>query len=321
MNKVVVTGAAGFVGSTLSAALIAQGYSVVGIDSLTDYYSRDNKQSNLDRLNSKNFTFVNNDLNDMDLVPVLEDARFVFHQAGQPGVRMSWGSDFDVYTRQNIEATQKLLEAARVSPALEKLVYASSSSVYGNAESYPTSEDVRPQPVSPYGVTKLAAEHLCGLYASNYGVPTVSLRYFTVFGPRQRPDMAFTRFLRASQDGSEIRIFGDGSQVRDFTFVDDVVAANIQAAQAALEPGEVLNVAGGTNVSVNEVLDVIRELSGNALDVKYVQKVAGDVKRTGGDTARIKALVGWQPVMSLAEGLSRQLDWVRSLNLDVAHSA
>jgi UDP-glucuronate 4-epimerase len=311
--KTLVTGAAGFIGSTLARKLLDEGHEVVGVDSLTDYYDVFLKIGNLSRVTGPGFTFLNSDLNELDLDELLAGVDVVFHQAGQPGVRKSWGSDFRTYTRQNVEVTQRLLEAATRTSSIKKFVYASSSSVYGNAERYPTEESDRPQPVSPYGVTKLAAEHLCSLYASNYGLPTVSLRYFTVYGPRQRPDMAFTRFVRAAVLGDEITIYGNGEQVRDFTFVDDVVRANILAATSETIPGEVLNVAGGTNISVNSVLELIEAISGDRLAVKYEPTVNGDVFRTGGSTHKIGEVLGWQPLVNIEDGLTRHFEWAKSV--------
>ena len=224
--KALVTGAAGFIGSTLSARLLADGWDVTGIDALTPYYDPALKRANLERLGGA-FTFVQEDLRTADLDALLDGVDVVFHEAGQPGVRASWGDEFGIYLDANVAATQALLEAAKRAPGLQRLVYASSSSVYGDAARFPVLEVDLPQPVSPYGVTKLAAEHLCSLYASNFGVPTVSLRYFTVFGPRQRPDMAFTRFLTAVRDDRPITLYGTGEQIRDFTYVDDVVEANV----------------------------------------------------------------------------------------------
>ena len=309
--RALVTGVAGFVGSNLARQLLREGHEVVGIDVLTDYYEVSIKRGNLASIPEAGFTFHEADLNTADLATLLADVDWVFHEAGQPGVRMSWGKDFAVYVRQNIEATQRLLEAAKDAPDLERLVYASSSSVYGNAERYPTSEEDRPQPVSPYGVTKLAAEHLCSLYASNFGVPTVALRYFTVYGPGQRTDMAFTRFVRAAVLDDTITIYGTGEQIRDFTFVDDVVAANIAAASRPVDPGTVLNVAGGSNVSVNETLAIIEGLNGRPLKVQHAEVVKGDVFRTGGDTTRINAVLGWRPEVTIEQGLARHLAWAR----------
>jgi UDP-glucuronate 4-epimerase len=309
--RALVTGVAGFVGSNLARQLLREGHEVVGIDVLTDYYEVSIKRGNLASIPATGFTFHEADLNTTDLGALLADVDWVFHQAGQPGVRMSWGQDFAIYVRQNIEATQRLLEAAKDAPRLKRLVYASSSSVYGNAERYPTSEEDRPQPVSPYGVTKLAAEHLCSLYASNFGVPTVSLRYFTVYGPGQRTDMAFTRFVRAAVLDDLITIYGTGEQIRDFTFVDDVVAANIAAANEPVPPGTVLNVAGGSNVSVLDTLAILSEANGAPLRVEHTETVKGDVFRTGGDTTKITALLGWKPTVSIEEGLARHLAWAR----------
>ena len=308
--KALVTGAAGFIGSSISAELLARGHQVVGVDLLTDYYDTALKAENLARLTG-GFTFVQADLNTADLPALLADVEVVFHQAGQPGVRDSWGKDFGVYLAANVGATQCLLEAARTAPRLRRLVYASSSSVYGDAQDYPTTELDRPQPVSPYGVTKLAAEHLCTLYATNFGVPTVSLRYFTVYGPRQRPDMAFTRFLTAAATGTAISLFGTGEQVRDFTFVGDVVEANLLAAQEDVAPGTVLNIAGGTHVSVVEVLDLIRGISGRPVRVERHPRSDGDVFRTGGEASLAAELLGWKPSVSIEEGLALQWEWVR----------
>jgi len=308
--KALVTGAAGFVGSSITARLLAEGWEVRGVDAMTDYYDVALKEENLARLGGA-FSLERASLLDLDLGAVLDGVDVVFHEAGQPGVRSSWGTEFGVYLDANVAATQALLEAARRAPGLQRLVYASSSSVYGDAERFPTSELDRPAPISPYGVTKLAAEHLCSLYASQFGTPTVSLRYFTVFGPRQRPDMAFTRFLTAAATGREITVFGTGEQVRDFTFVDDVVEANLRAATADLKPGTVLNVAGGTHVSVNEVLEEIAGLAGGPLDVRRVARCDGDVTRTGGDATRAAELLGWSPRVGIAEGLARQWEWVR----------
>jgi UDP-glucuronate 4-epimerase len=310
--RALVTGVAGFVGSNLARQLLREGHEVVGIDVLTDYYEVSIKRGNLASIPATGFTFVEADLNTVDLTALLADVDWIFHQAGQPGVRMSWGQDFAIYVRQNIEATQRLLEAAKDAPNLKRLVYASSSSIYGNAERYPTSEEDRPQPVSPYGVTKLAAEHLCSLYASNFGVPTVSLRYFTVYGPGQRTDMAFTRFVRAAVLDELISIYGTGEQIRDFTFVDDVVRANLAAATGSPAPGDVFNVAGGSNVSVNQTLDVLSALSGRTLKIDYQDTVAGDVFRTGGDTTKIESVLGWRPTVTIEEGLERHLDWGRA---------
>jgi len=310
--RALVTGAAGFIGSHLTVRLCAEGYDVVGLDSFTDYYDVALKRTNAETGERAGARLIEGDLNTVDLDALLDDVDLVFHLAGQPGVRASWGSEFTAYTYANIEATQRLLEASRRKPGLKRIVYASSSSVYGNAERYPTVETLRPQPVSPYGVTKLAAEHLCCLYGTNFGVNTVSLRYFTVYGPRQRPDMALTRFVRAAVGGDEIVVYGTGEQVRDFTYVDDVVEANVLAAQKSAKPGTVLNVAGGSHASVNDMLEILEDLTGSRLAVRRIDPIAGDVDKTGGDTTAIRSVLGWEPKVDLREGIARQLEWARA---------
>jgi UDP-glucuronate 4-epimerase len=311
--RALVTGAAGFVGSHLTKRLRNEGYDVIGVDSFTDYYDIALKRANAEAAIRAGVKFIDGDLNVVDLDSMLDGVDVIFHLAGQPGVRSSWGSDFSTYTYGNIETTQRLLEASRGSRTLQRFVFASSSSVYGNAKRYPTSENDLPQPVSPYGVTKLAAEHLCSVYATSFEVPTVSLRYFTVYGPGQRPDMAFTRFALAAVRGDEITVFGSGEQVRDFTFVDDVVEASLLAATREVSPGTVLNVAGGSQTSVNDVLQVFEELADTRLSVNRVQALAGDVRRTGGDTAAIRSVLGWRPAVSLRDGIGRQFSWAARL--------
>lgn len=314
--KSIVTGAAGFIGSNLALRLLERGEEVIGIDSLTDYYSPLEKLERIRILETHGgFTFQQQDICAADLHALMDGASVIYHQAGQPGVRKSWGREFGEYIERNIDATQKLLEAARQSKTLGKFVYASSSSIYGNARSYPTSEQTIPQPVSPYGVTKLAAEHLCSLYAANFEVPTVSLRYFTAYGPGQRPDMAFRRFISAALQGRAIDVFGDGSQTRDFTFVDDVAEANIAAAQTDLEPGAIFNVASGNTISVNEVLDIIQGVIGETLDIRRSAPVYGDVDRTCGDGSEIMRRTDWRPGVTVEEGLTRQVAWQRE-NID-----
>src|SRR4051812_9065126 len=244
--KALVTGVAGFIGSTLAERLVGDGADVIGIDCFTDYYPRDVKERNLAALRSKRgFRFVEARIQDVNLAELLSDRTHVFHLAAQAGVRKSWGKDFAIYTSNNIEATQVLLEAANGAPALERFVYSSSSSVYGDLVAMPMREDAVPQPVSPYGVSKLAAEQLCYLYFANFGVPAVSLRYFTVYGPRQRPDMGFHKFLRATLRNEPITLYGDGEQTRDFTFVADAVEANVAAARRGVA-GHVYNIGGGS---------------------------------------------------------------------------
>lgn len=308
--KALVTGAAGFVGSAISARLLSEGHDVVGVDAFTDYYAEEIKRANASKLSHDRFELVEADLNELDLASLLSDVDVVFHQAGQPGVRASWGAGFSPYITHNIAATQALLEAAKAVPRLKRFVNASSSSVYGEAESYPTRETDRPQPRSPYGVTKLAAENLATLYGRIFGVPTTSLRYFTVYGPGQRPDMAFTRFLHAAVTGAPIRVFGSGEQIRDFTFIDDIVSANLLAATTEHEPGSVFNIAGGGQVSVNQVLDTIEEIHGSPLQVERDEVAAGDVSRTCGATDAVEAAIGWRATTSVPDGLRRQYEWV-----------
>jgi nucleoside-diphosphate-sugar epimerase len=311
--KALVTGVAGFIGSTLTDRLLADGEDVVGIDCFTDYYPREYKERNLGgALKHPRFRFIEKRIQDVDLRSLLMDSTHVFHLAAQAGVRKSWGKDFAVYTVNNIEATQALLEAACGMKNLEKFVYSSSSSVYGDLVAMPMREDALPQPVSPYGVSKLAAEQLCYLYYSNYGVPTVSLRYFTVYGPRQRPDMGFHKFLRATIRGEPITVFGDGDQTRDFTFVSDAVAANIAAAKRGV-PGRVYNIGGGSRVSVNDVLDMIGRIAGRkpVVNVDPVQK--GDMRHTYADTALARADLGYQPTVGLEEGLAAEYRWLTGI--------
>lgn len=307
--KVLVTGVAGFIGSNIAQRLLADGHEVIGVDSLTDYYEIAMKRANLAKLESDAFQFTQEDLNFADLDALLDGVGVVMHQAGQPGVRSSWGREFEIYLSANVLATQRLLEASTRAATSIRFVYASSSSVYGNAESYPTTETDRPQPVSPYGVTKLAGEHLVTLYAANFGLETVSLRYFTVFGPGQRTDMAFTRFARAAVRDEPITVFGTGDQIRDFTYVDDIVDANLLVAFQPVMPGSVFNIAGGSSITVNEVLDVFAEFRGQPLTIERIAGVKGDVFRTGGSTDAIEQAVGWKPTTSLNEGLSRQYEW------------
>ncbi|MFZ4893073.1 NAD-dependent epimerase/dehydratase family protein [Plantibacter sp. Mn2098] len=315
--RALVTGAAGFVGSTLSDKLLEDPQnSVIGIDSFADYYDVGLKRLNIVSASQNDrYELVEGDILEQPLEALLGDVDVVFHQAGQPGVRKSWGSDFGVYARSNIEVTQALLEAAKAVGTLKRFVYASSSSVYGDAERYPTTELDRPQPRSPYGVTKLAAEHLCSLYAKNFGVPTVSLRYFTVYGPRQRPDMAFNIFISKMLRDGEISVFGDGEQIREFTHVQDIVRANVLASQADVETGTVVNLSGGASVTVNEVFALLEEIHGSAPRVNYGSPVPGDVRRTGGSTARASELLGWAPAVDLRDGLESEYRWMRELNL------
>lgn len=310
--KALVTGVAGFIGSTLAERLVRDGVDVIGLDCFTDYYPRPDKERNIaGLLAGPRFRFIETTLQDAPLAELLVDRTHIFHLSAQAGVRKSWGRDFGVYTVNNIDATQVLLEAC-VGRPIEKLVYSSSSSVYGDAVPLPMREDVMPQPLSPYGVTKLAAEQLCVLYWQNFKVPTSSLRYFTVYGPRQRPDMGFHKFLRATMTGQPIPVYGDGEQTRDFTFVGDVVEANILAATRGT-PGGVYNIGGGSRVTVNEVLRMIGQVTGRQPLIDRQSSQKGDMRHTFADTARAKADLGFTPRVGLEEGLTAEHRWLMSL--------
>jgi UDP-glucose 4-epimerase len=305
--RALVTGCAGFIGSHLTESLLESGDSVVGIDCFNENYARADKLRNLQRVRGwDTFEFVPIDLSRGDLAEFVADADVTFHLAAEPGVRASWGERFEMYVNNNVLATQHLLEAAQAHPE-KRFVFASSSSVYGNAEKLPTPEDVHPEPYSPYGVTKLAAENLCQAYHANWGVQTIVLRYFSVYGPRQRPDMAFHRFCAAALRGAPITVFGDGEQRRDFTYVDDVVAATLAAADAPeTAVGGIYNVGGGSRTSVNEALEMVVELAGQPLDVTYFAPGEGDVRETGADISRAERDLGFRPRMALAAGLEEQ---------------
>jgi nucleoside-diphosphate-sugar epimerase len=305
-----VTGAAGFIGSHLSGALVDSGATVTGIDCFTDYYPRRLKQANLATLQGRpGFSFVEATLESANLKPLLGGITHVFHLAAQAGVRKSWGDDFDVYIKNNVQATQRLLEAL-VGMPIQRFVYASSSSVYGDHVPLPVKEDAYLQPLSPYGVTKLAAEHLAHLYWANHGVPAVSLRYFTVYGPRQRPDMGFHRFFTAVGQGKPITLYGDGEQTRDFTFVGDAVAATIAAAGQG-RPGSVYNVGGGSRVTLNHVLELVAKVAGCPVTIQREPDQKGDVRHTYADTSRARQDLGFVPRVGLEEGLRAQYRWLQ----------
>lgn len=310
MTKSLITGVAGFIGSSLAESILASGGTVIGVDCLTDYYPVENKRKNLERLQSyKDFVFLEEDISCItpEMSRAINECEVIYHQAGQPGVRNSWNQGFGEYVDRNVLGTQILLESIRDKEAT-KFVYASSSSVYGNAESWPCTENAVPRPFSPYGVTKLAAEHLVTLYAENFGLQGVSLRYFTVYGPRQRPDMAFTRFINAAQNDGTITVFGDGEQVRDFTYVSDIVKANLLAGSVG-GAGDVYNLSGGSHATVNDVLANLERIHGTSLKIDRIDRQAGDVRRTGGDSSRARTQLGWEPEVDLATGLANQYAW------------
>ena len=311
-----VTGAAGFIGSHLAERLVAAGFHVIGLDCFTDYYPRREKEANLAALRpAPNFAFVEGDLNKLDLRALLarENVRYVLHNAGQAGVRPSWGRHFEEYVSRNILATQALLEAC-VNIPLARFVFASSSSVYGDAAKFPTSEDELPRPVSPYGVTKLAAEHLCFLYARQFHLPVTALRYFTVYGPRQRPDMAFRIFIRALLRDEPLHILGDGEQTREFTYVDDIVEANLLALRAKNGSGGVYNIGGGTRIALNAAIELLAEVVGVRLRVQYEPRAAGDHRHGGADISRARRELNYEPRVSLEQGLQRQVEWQRAVD-------
>jgi nucleoside-diphosphate-sugar epimerase len=308
-GRVLVTGCAGFLGSHLSERLIADGCDVVGIDCFTNYYARERKERNVACLRSADrFTLIEADLASAPLDGLLEGVDTVFHLAAQPGVRGSFGESFRDYVTANVLATQRLLEQAARSP-IGAFVYASSSSVYGNAPAYPTPETTEPRPVSPYGMTKVATEELAGVYNRCFGVPVVGLRYFTAYGPRQRPDMAFWRFLRCALDAEPLPVNGDGHQVRDFTFVDDVVQGTLAAARRG-RPGAVYNIGGGTPVELIEAIRLIGDLVGSPVQVMHRPAPIGDPRCTGCDPSLAATELGFVPTTPLRTGLATELEWM-----------
>lgn len=311
--RVVVTGAAGFIGSHLSERLLAAGHDVVGIDCFSDFYDRETKERNL--LQSRRhatFHFEEADLVDADLATLVDGAGVIYHMAGLDGVRPSWGNQFDRYVRDNVIATQRLLEALKGTP-VKRMVFAGSSSVYGDAEMFPTKESALPHPLSPFGVTKLAAEHLTHLYTRNYAIPVVSVRYFTVYGPRQRPDMAFSRFMQALIAGDDIEVFGDGEQTRDLTYVSDAVEGTIKASTADVV-GQVFNLGGGSRVTVNQVLAMLEEISGLKVRRKNLPATPGDPRHSGASINLARERLGWEPRVSLRDGLAKQWQWFQQVS-------
>ncbi len=305
--RAIVTGAAGFIGSHLVDRLLTLGHEVLGIDAFTETYAPARKLRNLAQaIEDARFELIHADLLAADLPRILHGADVLFHLAAQPGVRESWGKDFRCYAERNVIATQHLLDAARGS-ALQRIVLASSSSVYG-AAAPPLVESMRPEPISPYGVSKLAAEELGFAYRRSYGLPVVALRYFTVYGPRQRPDMAFSRFITALSQDRPLPIYGDGGQRRDFTYVDDVVAATLAAAEAPAD-GVPINVGCGTTISIAETLELLGQLLGRAPTISIQPDQLGDMRATHADLTRARSLLGYAPTVPLAEGLRRQIAW------------
>jgi UDP-glucose 4-epimerase len=315
MTKIIVTGVAGFIGSHLAETLLKQGHEVIGIDEFNNYYDPILKRKNIANFqDSPNFTLVEENIQSLDWQKLLLDVELIYHQAAQAGVRASWGQSFRAYTERNINATQVLLEAAKDAQKLQRLVFASTSSIYGDAETLPTNEEIKPLPVSPYGITKLAAERLGFLYHKNFGVPFVALRYFTVYGPRQRPDMAFHKFFKAVLADEAIPVYGDGQQTRDFTFVSDAIAANLAAAIVPEAVGQIFNIGGGSRVVLAEVLDTMAEIVGKPIKRNHIEKAMGDARHTAADVSKARKILNYQPQVSLRDGLTQEWEWVKTLS-------
>jgi nucleoside-diphosphate-sugar epimerase len=307
-----VTGAAGFIGSHLCRRLLKDGFKVVGIDSFTDFYPKKIKERNIKALKKdENFELIVGDLNDLDLKKILKKTDCVFHHAAQAGVRTSWGDNFIVYLKNNIQATQNLLEAAK-GVNLKKFIYASSSSVYGNCPDLPMSETSPLLPFSPYGVTKLAAENLCLLYHRNYGVPSISLRFFTVYGPGQRPDMAFHKFFKAIVRGKEIPVYGDGNQTRDFTYIDDVIDANLASLKIG-KVGEIYNIGGGTQKKIKEIFPLLENICQKKIRIASKERQKGDMLHTLANIEKAQEDLNYSPQIKLRDGLREEWLWTKKL--------
>jgi nucleoside-diphosphate-sugar epimerase len=303
LKTAVVTGVAGFIGSHLAEKLLEDKIKVVGIDSFTNYYSKKIKKNNLiNCLKNKNFNLIQNDLMKVELEPILKKTDYIFHHAAQPGVRSSWGTEFNTYVKNNILATQRLLEISKNLKSIKKIVIASSSSVYGNQKGI-MSENSITKPESPYGATKLASENLGMIYHSNYNLPVICLRYFTVYGPRQRPDMAFTKFLLSGIRDKPLTIFGNGNQTRDFTFIDDIINANVLAMKSNIT-GEIINIGGGHVISVNNILKIIKNITGKNLETLHLEKQRGDVKHTEADISKAKKILNYKPKTKIENGIN-----------------
>ena len=310
--RYLLTGVAGFIGSHLAERLLAQGDSVIGVDCFTDYYPRWIKEKNMAKLGGReNFELIEANLKEVELKPLLGRVNSIFHLAAQAGVRNSWGKDFDHYLENNIKVTQRLLESMLDYPDL-KLVFASTSSVYGTTDQYPTPENAAKRPFSPYGVTKFACESLCYLYYKNFDVQTTMLRFFTVFGARQRPDMAFHKFIRAALRGDPIGIYGDGSQTRDYTYIQDIITGIVSAMEKG-KIGEAYNLGGGHQTQLMDAVNLIFELCGKKTEIKYLAPQKGDVQETLADTTKARTEFGYDPKGSVELGLKEEINWVKSI--------
>lgn len=311
--NIIITGAAGFIGSHLSEELLKRGHTVIGIDDMEHTPNREIKEDNLKNiLAHPQFQWHSVDLLKSDLEHLVKDADVVFHLAGLAGVRNSWGLSFEEYLQANVLLTQKILEACKKALKLKKLIYASSSSVYGGGVGPFSSEDSLTRPISPYGLTKLAGEHLCSLYHKQYGLPYTALRYFTVYGPRQRPDMGFHRFMKAAVLDQPLSIYGNGDQTRDFTYISDLVEGNIRAMNYT-KHGTVFNIGGVETASVNDVITTIERLSGKKLLLSYLPEQPGDPFTTRGDITLARKELGYNPIVSLVEGMTEQWLYISSL--------
>ena len=311
METVVITGVAGFIGSHLAEKLLHNNFKVIGIDSFTNYYSKKIKKHNLKEcLKNKNFSLIIKDLIEIDLLPIFRKSQHLFHLAAQPGVRSSWGPQFENYVKENILVTQRILEYAKTANSFKKIIMASSSSVYGEQEGKMNEENAITKPVSPYGVTKLAAENLCRIYAENFNLPITMLRYFTVYGPRQRPDMAFMRFIIKSILKQPITIYGNGNQKRNFTYIDDVIDATISSMDV-VNPGEIINIGGEVVISINKIISVLKKISDFEPIILYKPFPKGDVLRTEADISKAKRLIKFKPKTSLYDGLFFQYAYAK----------
>jgi nucleoside-diphosphate-sugar epimerase len=306
-----ITGVAGFIGMHIAEWLLKEKHRVTGIDCYLESYPREVKEDRINNLLQYNqFTFIQGSIVETDLRPLCEEVDYIFHKAAQAGIRFNWGNTYEIYNTNNILGTQRLLEAT-IGTSVKKLVYASSSSIYGDVKELPVRETVTPQPVSCYGVSKLAAEHMCYLYWKNFQVPTNSLRYFTVFGPRPRPDMCICIFSRAIFSGEEIQVFGDGEQSRGFTYVSDVVNANLKAAESA-HVGEVMNISGGGRITINALIKKLENIIGKKANLRYEAFAKGDVMHTQADISKAEKLIGYKPEKDFDEGLAETVASVKA---------
>ena len=311
MKTALVTGVAGFIGSSIAEKLLKDGFRVIGIDSFTNFYSKKIKQKNLEFCKkNKNFSLIQKEIQKIDFIPLFKKTDYLFHMAAQPGVRTSWGNNFEKYSINNILVTQRLLEQAKISKSLKKIVIASSSSVYGNQSCKMNESKTKTNPVSPYGVSKLAAEHLVSAYVENFNLPVIMLRYFTVYGPRQRPDMAFMRFVMKSILKKPITIYGNGTQKRNFTYIDDVIDATISSANID-NTGEIINIGGGEVISISKVISILKNICNYEPKILYKPFSNGDVLRTEADINKAKRLLNFKPKTSLKNGLFLEYEYAK----------